>query len=308
MMELNRRDFMLASTLLAGGRHLSASEPALRFPTAPRERLSVASYSLRAVMDTPRNRARNPQFGPPLDIMDFPRLVAKRYNVPNIEVLGTHLRSTEPAYLDEFRSSVKAAGARMVDLGAPGMSLYDPDAAKRAAAIDSSKKWIDVAVALDCPSVRLHVSRAGEAAPDAGRASQTLGPVVAYGASKGVILLLENDDLIAEDAFFLAKIIDQVNSPWLRGLPDFCNSMRAGNEQLNYDAVTAMFRRAYHVAHLKDSEIAAPGKVFRVDLGRMFGIAKASGYKGYFSVEFEGEGDPYVEVGRLVAEGLKFLA
>lgn len=82
--------------------------------------------------------------------------------------------------------------------------------------------------------------------------------------------------------------------------------MRAGNEQLNYDAVTAMFRRAYHIAHLKDSEVT-PGKVFRIDLGRMFGIAKASGYKGYFSVEFEGEGDPYVEIGRLIEAGLKFL-
>ena len=139
-MELNRRDFMLASTLLAGGKHLSASEPALRFPTAPRERLSVASYSLRAVMDSPRNRARNPQQGPALDIMDFPALVVKRYNVPNMEVLGLHLRSTEPAYLDEFRSSVKTAGARMVDLGAPGVSLYAPDSARRAPAVDSSKK------------------------------------------------------------------------------------------------------------------------------------------------------------------------
>lgn len=68
--------------------------------------------------------------------------------------------------------------------------------------------------------MRIHVSRAGDAAPDVGRASQSLGPVVEYGASKGVIVVLENDDLVSEDAFFLAKVIDQVNSPWLRALPD----------------------------------------------------------------------------------------
>ena len=40
---------------------------------------------------------------------------------------------------------------------------------------------------------------------------------------------------------------------------------------------------------------------------RTFDIAKASGYRG-FSVEFEGEGDPYVETAKLIEPGLKCLA
>jgi sugar phosphate isomerase/epimerase len=58
---------------------------------------------------------------------------------------------------------------------------------------------------------------------------------------------------------------------------------------------------------LKDSEVDH-GKVVRVDLARTFAIAKASGYKGYFSVEFEGEGDPIVGTGKLVEQALKYLA
>src|SRR5260370_466344 len=298
-MKPTRRDFLIASSALAA-RHVGAAAPALRFPTAPRDRLAVASYSFREFIDTPRNRSRTQQGL--IDLKDFLALVAKRYNVRNVELLAQHFRSTEPAYLDEFGSAVQSAGSHVVNIPAGiGASVYDPDAAKRATAVENAKKWIDVAVAMDCPSVRVHVQGARDAAGDAGLAAQTLGKVAEYGASKSVVVNLENDDLVSEDAFFLVKVIDQVNSPWLRALPDFCNSMLSGNQQFNYEAVTAMFRRAYNISHLKDSEVER-GKVFRVDLGRTLAIAKASGYKGYFSVEWEGEGDAYVETGRLIEE------
>ena len=89
---------------------------------------------------------------------------------------------------------------------------------------------------------------------------------------------LENDNLISEDAFFLAKLIKKVNHPYLRALPDFCNSMGSGNEKFNYDAVTALFPLAYGICHVKDSEAGEDGKVIRVDLKKTFGILKASGY------------------------------
>jgi sugar phosphate isomerase/epimerase len=307
----NRRDFLIASALVASGRRLAATEPAIRFPAAPRERLAIASYSLRAVLDSPRNRTRpNPSKSGAatlIDLKDFPAFAIKRFQVRNIEVLGQHLGSTEPAYLDEFRAAVKSAGCQLVNIPTSvGASLYDPDAARRETAAANAKKWIDVAVALECPSVRIHIQGVKDTAPDAGRVVASLGPVVQYGSAKGVVVNLENDDLTTEDAFFLVKVIDQVNSPWLRALPDFCNSMMGGNEQFNYDAVTAMFRRAYNIAHLKDSEVDR-GKVFRVSLERTFGIAKAAGYKGYFSVEFEGEGDPILGTEKLVEESLKYL-
>jgi sugar phosphate isomerase/epimerase len=188
-----------------------------------------------------------------------------------------------------------------------GASLYDPGPAKRATAVENAKKWIGVAGALESPSVRIHIQRAGDAVPDVGRSAECLTEIAKHGASKGVIVNLENDDIFSEDAFFIVKVIDQVNSPWLRALPDFCNSMLKGDDKFNYDAVTAMFRRAYNICHLKDSEVDR-GKVFRIDLARTIEIARASGYKGYFSVEFEGEGDPVVGTEKLVAEALKYLA
>jgi sugar phosphate isomerase/epimerase len=306
-MATNRRNFLIATALLTPMRHMQAAAPNLRFPTTPRERLAVASWSFRDYLDTPENRAKKTP-GNLMDLKQFPAMVADRYKVHNVELLGQHMPSTSPAYVKELRAAVQRAGSHVVDLPAGGgPSLYDPDPKKRALGIEDGNKWIDVAVALDCPSVRLNISGAKGVKPDVALTAEGLGAVAQYGASKNVVVNLENDDPDTEDAFFIVKVIDRANTPWLRALPDFCNSMLKGDPKFNYDAVTAMFKRAYNIAHLKDSELDN-GKVFRVDLGRTFAIAKASGFQGYYSAEFEGEGDAYDGVAKLIEAGIKYLS
>jgi sugar phosphate isomerase/epimerase len=301
----SRREFLIAAA--ATGPLAAATAPSIKFPTAPRERLALASYSLRTLLDTPRNRGRDPQ-ARLYDIKEIPALAAERFHLQNVEILGQHLRSNEPAYLKEFLAAVKSAGAHIVNIPTSvGGSLYDPDPARRSMAVDNSKRWIDTAVALECPSVRLHIQGPRGTPPDAGRTVESLGPLAEHGASRNVVVTLENDDLFTEDARFLAKVIDQVKSPWLRALPDFCNSAMGGDERFNYEAVAEMFRRAYNICHMKDSEVDG-GKVVRIDVERTFGIAKAAGYKGYFSIEFEGEGEPIAGVQKLIEQSLKYLA
>ena len=311
-MPTNRRNFLIASALLTPLQRLTAAAALnMHFPTAPRDRLAVASWSFREFLDTAENRAKK-SHGSLLDLKQFPAMVADRYHIHNVEILGQHMPSTTPAYLKELRAAVQRAGSHVVDLPAGGeASLYDPDARKRALAVEDGRKWIDVAIALDCPSVRLNISGAKGVKPGLDQSvaltAEGLTAIAKYGASKNVVVNLENDDPEVEDAFFIVKVIDRVNSPWLRALPDFCNSMLKGDEKFNYDAVTAMFQRAYNIAHMKDSEVDN-GKVYRVDLARTFAIAKASGFKGYYSAEFEGEGDAYTGVAKLIDAGIKYLS
>jgi sugar phosphate isomerase/epimerase len=281
-----RRDLLAAAALLTPLQRLSAaSRPDIPFPTAPRDRLAVASWSFHEHFERSK-----------IDMKNFATIVADRYKIHNVELLGQHLPSTTPAYLKELRAAVQRAGSRVVNVPAGG----------KASLIEDGKKWIDVAVALDSPSIRLNLTGVKGVAPNAALTAEGLASVAQYGASKNVIVTLENDDPVIEEAFFIVKIIDRVNSPWLRALPDFCNSMLKGDEKFNYAAVQAMFQRAYNICHVKDSEVDN-GKVFRIDLERTFAIAKASGFKGYYSVEFEGEGDAYAGVAKLVDAALKYI-
>jgi len=312
-MQISRRDFMIGSTLAGSGvltaGLLAATAPDFHFPTSPKDRIAVASYSFRSVIDTPKNRANSKQSAL-IPLKDFAERVARKYGVHGVELLGQHFPSRDDAYLQELREAVKAAGSRIVNLPVSiGASVYDADATRRALAVANANKWIDTAVAIGCNSVRVHMQ--GNA-PDADLAAETLRTVAGYGEAHGVVVNLENDDPKSEDAFFVARVIDNANHPWLRALPDFCNSMlphggKGSDEKFNYDAVTAMFKRACNISHVKDSEIDA-GRVFRVDLARTFAIARQSGYKGWFSIEWEGEGDVWVENGRLIDESIRQLA
>jgi sugar phosphate isomerase/epimerase len=299
MPSITRRNFVQTCAAFAA-RPEGRSTPDMHFPTAPRDRLAVASYPFRASI------ARHGH--PGLALTDFPAMVADHFGIHNIEPLSEHFPSTEPAYLDELRAAVERSHSHVVNIPTGvGASFYDPDAARREAAVAGSRKWIDVAVRVGSPSVRVNIRGVRGVTPDVGRASESLKAVAEYGASKKIMVTLENDDLVNEDAFFLAKVIDTVDSPWLRGLPDFGNSMLKGDEAFNYKAVEAMFRRAYNIAHVKDSEVDN-GKVFRVDMARTFAIAKQAGYRGYFSMEFEGQGEPTTGTQKLLDESIKDLA
>ena len=300
MPPVTRRTFIETFAALAAARQARpAAAPDIHFPAAPRDRLAVASYPFRSFMDRPGH--------PGIKLTDFAAMVVEKFGIHNIEPLSEHFPSTEPAYLDELRSAVERAHSHIVNIPASvRASLYDPDSARRDKAIAGSRKWVDVAVAIGSPSIRVHIQGARGATPDVGRASESLKQVAEYGAAKNVMINLENDDLDTEDAFFLVKVIDTVASPWLRGLPDFGNSMMKGDEDFNYRAMEAMFRHAYNISHVKDSEVDN-GKVFRVSMAKTFAIAKAAGYRGYFSMEWEGQGGPYEGTQKLLDESLKDL-
>ena len=281
--------------------------PGLEFPDNPRDRLAVASWPFHAYIDSPTNDLRDKKL-PGMDLVDFVSRVPKEFGVPGVEPLDGHFSSTEPRYLGRLREAMEKAGVHAVNLPVDNRSsYYDADPAVRKQAVDNGKKWVDVARAVGSPSVRTSIAHASNAKPDVDVAAQEVRKVVDYAASKNIVVNLENDNLVSEDAFFLVKLVEKVNHPYLHTLPDFCNSMLKGDERFNYEALTAMFRHAYNICHVKDSEVGDGGKVYRIDLKRSFGILKAAQYKGYCSMEFEGEGSPYDGTRKLIKAALEYL-
>jgi sugar phosphate isomerase/epimerase len=296
-----------ASALIPGVASAS-TKPDLHFPSAPRERLAVPSWPFRGYIVAPLNKwARDPKL-PGMDLKDFAAMVVERFKVRNIEPLSEHFSSTEASYLRDFRANVEKAGAQVINIAAdPRYSFYDSVDAQRQKSVDNGKKWIDVAVAIGSPSVRLHIAEARRQKPDLERAADSLKRVAEYGAQKNVLVNLENDDNVTEDPFFIVQVIEKVNHPYLHALPDFCNSMLTHDQDFNNRAMDAMFKHAYNISHMKDSEVGDKGKLYTVDVAKCFEIAKAAGYRGYFSMEWEGQGEPMGGVQKLIAESLKNL-
>ncbi len=315
---LSRRAFLGKISVLTAGGFTAAStlgampspelEPHIIFPTHPRERICIASYPFRAYILSPDNRDRDTTL-PGMNLLEFPAHVVAKFNIHNIEPHSRHFTSLQPDYLDDFRQILLKTKVRAVNIAVSTVnSFYDAEASAREKAVDFAKKWVDVAVRIGSPGIRTHIATTRNSPPSVERATESLRQVTEYAADKNIVVTLENDDLVSEDAFFLAKVIESVNNPYLRALPDFANSMLGGDADFNYRALQAMFQHAYNICHVKDGETNDDDKQFNVDLKKSFDILKASNYRGYCSMEFDAPGDPYAPTLKLIEETVKYLS
>ena len=281
--------------------------PDLVFPARPRDRLAVTSWPFRAYFDIAANRGSQPSV-PAMDIREFPAMVAERFGVYNVNPLLSHFRSTDAAYLNSFREAVARARSHIVDLGLPGRCFATADSSVAEAAVRDGCQWIDIAAAIGSPSVRQHLSAQPGKTPDLDAAVSSLARLADYGGKRNVVVNLENDNATWEDPFFIVNAVEKVNNAYLRGLPDFGNSSAKYGEAGNEKAVAAMLKHAFNMCHVKGT-VQLEGTTYHVDLGRMFELARKSGYRGYFSMEFDTNGgDPIAGTTKLIDETLHYLA
>lgn len=279
--------------------------PNIQFPTAARKRIAIASYPFRDFV-----AGRDDQSGGgKMELKDFAAHVSAKFNIRKIEPWSAHFRSMEKSYLEELRAAVAQAHGAIVNIAVDGEhSPYAAEAAEREKTVAFSKQWIDAAATVGSPSVRTNIPPAKDSKPDVERTANSLKQVAVYGATKNVVVNLENDNPASEDPFFLVKVIEQVNSPWLHALPDFANTLAAFEENYAYKGIDAMFGKAYNISHVKETEVGdGKDRIAHVDLQRTFAIARKHGYKGYYSMEWDSPGDPYAGTLGLIEKTLKNL-
>jgi len=241
-----------------------------------------------------------------LGLLDFPEMVADQYDVHNLEFVAPHFASTEPAYLQEIKAKLLFTHSRLVNIPVDIKEIWnegglsDPKADVRDAAIEASRKWIDIAKTLGARSVRCDPGKVNP--DDLTLTIDSYKQLVAYGKPKGIDVIIENHGEIADHAELLVKIFKGVGSDFIGALPDFGNfSDEASRER----GLTLLCPYAKTVCHAKGLEFDAAGNETKFDFPKCVEIPKKAGFKGVYSIEYEGPGDPYVGVHAVVAELLK---
>ncbi len=307
--ELNRsrRELLQTAALAAAytivGQRTGIAQMA--FPTEPRRRIAVATYPFRARLVAPRNTERVAEM-PGMDLAGFARYIRKEFNVYGIEPLHAHFPSMEMDEIHKLRAAFDQAEVRVVNIPVDEeVDLCSADAGERKKAYDVYCKWVEIAVVLRSPSIRIGVPKCGGIGDIAGPV-KALAPVVAYATSRGVLVNLENDDPELGTAARVTAILQAANNPGLRALPDFGNSTMSGDERFNAEAVRSMFRYAVDIAHVKDAVLYKDVQ-HRVGLPALFTIARAAGYRGSFSMETDSSKDPVPDTKRLIARSLALM-
>jgi len=286
----------------------ASSAPDLQFPSAPRDRIAIASYPFRDVIAGAHEKPY-PSTISKMDLKNFVVFVKSKFNINKIEPWSEHFRSLDAKYLNDLRSIVEKSGGAIINIAVDGEhSPFAVDKAEREKAIVFSKQWIDVAVSVGSPSVRTNMPPAKDSKPDLDRAAESLLRVAEYGAAKNILVNLENDNPLSEDPFFIVSVIEKVNNPWLHTNPDFANTLATGKTEYAYKGIAEMFKHAYSICHVKAMEADEKGQLVHVDLAKTFGILKSSNYKGYCSMEFDSPGDAYQGTSDLIEKTVQYLS
>jgi sugar phosphate isomerase/epimerase len=252
-----------------------------------RHRIGVSSWSFDPLF---RQNKDNPPAAP-MDVRDFPEMIADRYHVHNVEIVLPHFRGVEPSLVRDFKARLAKARSRLVHMPLDFAELWErpaissTDAQEREHALRLYKKGIDAAAALECPLVRCDPGKVN--LDDPSLTIDSYKQLAAYGRGKGVKVVVENH--YGSTSERPEALVGILNAAGVGSLPDFENFP---DEATRDRGLELLFPIAGDVAHAKMRE----GR----DFGRVMQIAKASGFAGIYSIEAEHKGDVYVRVQEVV--------
>jgi L-ribulose-5-phosphate 3-epimerase len=163
-------------------------------------------------------------------------------------------------------------------------NLGDPDAERRAQAVENHHKWVDAAKFLGCHSIRVNASSKGSYEEKIKLAADGLRSLSEYAAGSKLGVIVENHGGLSSNGKWLTSVIKKVDLPNCGTLPDFGNFPPDTDK---YDAVEMLMPYAKAVS-AKSYDFNDKGDETKIDYYRMMKVVLAAGYKGYVGIEYEG--------------------
>jgi sugar phosphate isomerase/epimerase len=270
-------------------------------------RIGISTWSFHNLFTQTRDDDAPPISGKPMDARDFPDMIADRYHVHEMEIVAPHI-SPEPSYIRDLKTRLDRAHSHLVnipvdieELGKAG-GLSDTDARVREKAISACTKWMDIAHELGARSVRCDPGKINTA--DLSPTIASYKALAAYGASKNIFVIIENHGGVgSEHPEELVELFKGVGKN-CGALPDFGNFP---DEATRRKGLKLLFPYGRTVCHAKGLKFDDKGNETMFDFAQCVKTSKAAGFKGVYSIEFEGEGDPHIGVQHVVDELLRYL-
>ncbi|MDH7569916.1 MAG: sugar phosphate isomerase/epimerase family protein [Armatimonadota bacterium] len=217
--------------------------------------------------------------------------------VDGVELTSYYFRQSDRAALNEIKRECFKRGLHISGT-AVGSNFCDADAGKRAEHVAMTKQWIDNAVILGAPCIRVFAGPvpAGHTEDEAVNwAVACLRECAEYGQQQGVVVALENHGGITARAEQVLRLVQEVNHPWLGVNLDFGNFRE--DPYREFAAVMPHVVTTHAKTHWN-----GPAGPERVDFSRALRLAHEAGFRGYVNIEYEGKSDPRVAVPEFAAE------
>jgi sugar phosphate isomerase/epimerase len=224
---------------------------------------------------------------------------AAELGVRGVDVTTYWLKSTDAEYLNSLRHLAFKNG-----LGFSGAAIRtemcQSDATKRDEQIKNIQRWTDATDRLGASHLRVFTGDV----PAGATTEQGITWVVEvmkaaceYSAQRGITIGIESHHGLSARALEIVQVMQRVNSPYAGINLDISNFEAKADEDM-YSDIVACIPYATHV-HVRD-HFGATGRP--IDLERVWKMFAGAGYRGYTSVEYEGEEDADTGVPKLLAK------
>jgi len=323
---MNRRSF-LSSTMTAGAAlALGAGVPAVQAAAAKPKRkhvkLGIATYSYWHFRT---------EKVPIETVMDK----AAEIGVAGVDILHRQMELEEKAPLDAAGRAYLRKLKRHAFTNGLGVccvsthqSFVKPKREEIMENVEHTKKCIEIAYELGCPSIRINTGRWGTAKDfDELMANRGVEPVLpgyteddgfkwciegitgclAKAQECGVVLALENHWGLARTPEGLLRILNSIQSPWLGGLMDTGNFLFPPYKEAAYDKLAQIAPKAVYV-QAKTYPGGGEWYELNIDYKRIAKVLADAGYGGWVSLEMEGKQDPDIAVPASIAQLRKAFA
>lgn len=297
---MKRRQFLASVSTVSAAACLPAIGEAAASPlvAAPPNRIGVSSYSFWGFK---REDLR------PIDAcLEH----AARMGFDGFEILQRQLEFTDSAELMKIKRRAFVLGLDLMGYSTH-QGFLSPDAEKRKAQADHTLACLEQAYQMGIPTMRVNsgtwgtsksfdelMANRGEEKPLKGYSEEdAYGWVIeAYqklaeeAGKRGVIMGLENHWGLGRTPEGVKRVVDAVNSPWLKVTLDTGNFLEDPYERLKQLAPDTVLMQAktYHGGGV--------WYTLELDYGRIAKIMRDAGFTGYVSLEFEGKEDPLVAI------------
>lgn len=298
---MNRRHFLttgaLASVPLAARAEEPKAGPVAGAATSRPNRIGISSYSFWGF---------NREDLRPIDVCIEH---AARMGFDGFEILQKQMLSHEPAELFKIKRRAIELGLDLMGYSTH-QGFLSPDKEKRQKNYDHTVACLEQAYQLGIPTMRVNsgtwgtadfdqlMKQRGEDAPLPGYTEESAYPWVieAYqglaeeAGKRGIVMGLENHWGLGRTPEGVKRVMEAVNSPWLKVTLDTGNFLE--------DPYDRLAKLAKDTVLMQAKTYYGGGVWYTLDLDypRIAKIMKDAGYKGYISLEFEGKEDPLTAI------------
>jgi sugar phosphate isomerase/epimerase len=240
-------------------------------------KIALSSYSLRNHI----NRD--------IPILDFPQYARDTFGIDALEIIQRDIPKGDTNNVDQLKAALENAGVTLVSMPIDVGTISQPDAARRDHDLRLIEIWIENAAALGCPITRVNSGNG-----DLEIAIESYQRLIEFAAPLGVTIAMENHGGLSARRDTAEQLLNRL--PGLATAPDWGNFA----ESERYDFLAAMAPRA-KIVHAKTLDFAEDGSMPAFDVARCADIVNRSGFTGYYSIEFEGQGDQIASVHQSLA-------